>query len=246
MKPHTSGEGTMPVKSPVTMTICGDIHDQFHNLVELFRIGGKCSDTNYLFMGDNVDCGYYFVETVSPLEGRPARKLPDTEARESKATVLYIGRILHGFYENEMEGKSKYFVFIEFESPEVSKVVANTMHNYLLFDHLLSKSLFPSFKALEDRGITYDGGRYGNAIMWKTFTDLFDYFPLTTSNIPPTRRNQLALQPEDPLDDHVFYAKFRAAFTTFTQSVAAQNDQLAVVLANLVANSATARIRHFT
>ena len=63
-----------PVRSPVT--ICGDIHGQFYDLLELFRTGGEPPSTNYIFMGDFVDRGHNSVETFQYLMCLKA-KYPD-------------------------------------------------------------------------------------------------------------------------------------------------------------------------
>ncbi|KAF5327634.1 hypothetical protein D9619_004325 [Psilocybe cf. subviscida] len=113
-------------------------------------------------MDVEVDLGK--LPTIAKDDATVKRKLEKAKQNPGEDRgVLFLGRLPHGFYEDQLKayfsqfgtvtrlrvsrnkktGKSKHYGFIEFDSSAVAQIVADTMDNYLLMGHILRCKVIP-------------------------------------------------------------------------------------------------------
>ena len=133
------------------------------------------------------------TKTVESVKSEEVKDIKSTTKKSSSsvpvvlpgAGVIYLSRIPHGFYEDQMRayfsqfgeitrlrmarnkrtGASKHYAYIEFRHEAVARIVVETMHNYLMFGRLLQCHLVPVEKVHPE---TFVGAnRKFKVIPWK-------------------------------------------------------------------------------
>ncbi|EOD46605.1 putative ser thr protein phosphatase protein [Neofusicoccum parvum UCRNP2] len=141
------------IDAPVT--VVGDIHGQFFDMIEIFRIGGFCPDTNYLFLGAYSVTGRCCVTRQRHPTGLSQKTLVLTLPPPGD----YVDRGL-------------------FSVETISLLVCLKLR-YPHRVHLI-RGNHESRGVTQSYGFYTECSRkYGNANVWHYFTDMFDFLTLS-------------------------------------------------------------------
>ena len=143
------------IAAPVT--VVGDIHGQFFDMIEIFKIGGFCPDTNYLFLGKH----------FQTLSCRTSLRKPS------------IHPSIHPYNHSHFPFPPGDYVDRGLFSIETITLLVLLKLRYPTRVHLIRGNH-------ESRGVTQSYGfytecnrKYGNANVWHYFTDMFDFLTLS-------------------------------------------------------------------
>lgn len=138
---------------------------QFYDLEELFRNGGPVPETNYIFMGDFVDRGYYSLETLTrllTLKAKWSDRITLLRGNHESRQITHV----YGFY-----GQYKQF--------------SNDAKN---FDYDFIQIIFMT---ISDECLN----KYGNANAWKYCCRVFDLLTIAAVciSVVPLSKAQLTI-----------------------------------------------------
>ena len=136
-------KNVISVRSPVV--VCGDSHGQFHDLLELFTLGGYPPETNYLFIGDFVDRGHDSVETMMFLLCLKIRYPCRLFLTRGNHECINISQT-YGLYDE---------VFRKYKSFEVWHILTD-MFNYIPLAALIENQMFCTHGGLSPEILTID------------------------------------------------------------------------------------------
>ena len=158
-------------------TICGDIHGQYYDLMNIFELNGMPSEENpYLFNGDFVDRGSFSVECIFVLFG---------------FKLLYPNHFFMSRGNHESENMNKMYGF---EGEVKSKYSANMVdlftevYNWLPLSHCINNKIIVMHGGLFSKVITsfyiYPTGIFSNLDLFAIIFGNYAYIINDVSSNP--------------------------------------------------------------
>lgn len=168
LKTVAKGTTSSSMQAEAQQTTERELEDEYDSDGDLDQAGalleGFDSDTEGVAQDEGFDKNNPTAALPNYKKTQKKLKQAAQKGKKEGPGAVYVGRIPHGFYETEMRqyfsqfgtitklrlsrnrktGHSKHFAFLEFESTEVAKIVAETMDNYLMFGHILKCKYVPS------------------------------------------------------------------------------------------------------